>query len=285
MTKRSRSSWPVEGEIRLSKRHDEVDSDSERVFGTYAQKWCRVPVQTLGDRGPGGSRVLDEKAKATDGANTLDVQHRVLNASHFGQHFSGSGGALGWVRLADHEPSYREGRRAVRRVGPDPLIGALEHWRERRHPEILRLAEGSLDTGLEVAGGHDCPNRPLVFAAEGHPLAKHLALERLTRPVVDAKHELQARWRVCVDRTDDQQLAPLRLQDLRDLGLHVGAALPDPHSTRAAVSAPWGLGPGPVRLWAKPRLACHKVWEWVMTTRYSAPGAFARCSSRRRLEC
>ena len=75
MTKQPRSWWPVEGETRLSKRHDEVVLDGERVIGPYDQESCRVLMQALGDGGPSGSRALGEKAKATDGAKTLEVQH------------------------------------------------------------------------------------------------------------------------------------------------------------------------------------------------------------------
>ena len=75
MTKQPRSWWPVEGETRLSKRHDEVVLDGEQVIGPYDQESCRVLMQTPGDGGPSGSRALGEKAKATDGAKTLEVQH------------------------------------------------------------------------------------------------------------------------------------------------------------------------------------------------------------------
>ena len=67
--------WPAEGESRLSKRHDKVVLDGERVIGPYDQKSCRVLIQTPGDGGPSGSRALGEKAKAPDGAKTLEVQH------------------------------------------------------------------------------------------------------------------------------------------------------------------------------------------------------------------
>ena len=65
----------MEGETRLSKRHDKVVLDGERVIGPYDQKSCRVLMQTPSDGGPSGSRALGEKARATDGAKTLEVQH------------------------------------------------------------------------------------------------------------------------------------------------------------------------------------------------------------------
>ena len=75
MTKQPPSWWMVEEEPRLSKRHDEVVLEGERVIGPYDQKSCRVLMQTPGDGGPSGSRAPGEKAKATDDAETLEVQH------------------------------------------------------------------------------------------------------------------------------------------------------------------------------------------------------------------
>lgn len=73
MAKQPRSWWPVEGETRLPKRHDEVAMGGEQVFGPYDEESCRVESQPR--KGTSGCRALVARAKATDGAKTLDVQH------------------------------------------------------------------------------------------------------------------------------------------------------------------------------------------------------------------
>ena len=55
MTKQPRSWWPAQGEIRPSKRHDEVVLDGERVIGPYDEESCRVVRITLRGQGQTGA--------------------------------------------------------------------------------------------------------------------------------------------------------------------------------------------------------------------------------------
>jgi hypothetical protein len=76
MTKQPRSWWPAEGEIRLSKRHDEAALGGERVIGPYVEESdSRVVKLNPGFAGTSGSRALTSRAKAMDGAKTLEAQH------------------------------------------------------------------------------------------------------------------------------------------------------------------------------------------------------------------
>jgi hypothetical protein len=76
VTKQPRSWWPAEGEIRPSKRHDEVALGGEQVIGPYVEESdCRVVKLNPAFAGPGGSRALTSRAKAMDGAKTLESQH------------------------------------------------------------------------------------------------------------------------------------------------------------------------------------------------------------------
>ncbi|SRR6266571_4127756 len=75
MTKQPRSWWAAEGEIRPSKRHDEVVLDGEQAIGPYDEESCRVAKNHPALAGTSGSRALVARAKAMDGAKTLEVQH------------------------------------------------------------------------------------------------------------------------------------------------------------------------------------------------------------------
>ena len=76
MTKQPRSWWPAEGEIRPSKRHDEAVMDGKRVIGPYVEESdCRVEMLNLARARTGGSRALTSRAKAMDGAKSLEAQH------------------------------------------------------------------------------------------------------------------------------------------------------------------------------------------------------------------
>ena len=55
VTKQPCSWWPTEGEIRPSKRHDEVPFGGERVISPYDEESCRVVRITLRGQGQTGA--------------------------------------------------------------------------------------------------------------------------------------------------------------------------------------------------------------------------------------
>jgi hypothetical protein len=74
VTKQPRSWWPAEGETRPSKRHDNVAVGGKQVIGLYDEESCRV-VNHRASAGSKRDRALPRRAKAMDGAKTLEVQH------------------------------------------------------------------------------------------------------------------------------------------------------------------------------------------------------------------
>jgi hypothetical protein len=75
VAKQPRSWWPVEGEIRLSERHDKVAVGGEQVIGPYDEESCARVVNHPRESGNQcGSRASSRRVKARDGAKSLDVQ-------------------------------------------------------------------------------------------------------------------------------------------------------------------------------------------------------------------
>jgi hypothetical protein len=75
MTKQPRSWWPAGGETRASKRHDKVALGDEQVVGPYDEESCERVVSKPAKAGTSGSRAPTARAKARDGAKSLEVQH------------------------------------------------------------------------------------------------------------------------------------------------------------------------------------------------------------------
>ena len=75
VTKQPCSWWPAEGEIRPSKRHDEVPLGGERVISPYDEESCRVAISDLRKQDETGAELGTRVAKAMDGAKNLEVQH------------------------------------------------------------------------------------------------------------------------------------------------------------------------------------------------------------------
>jgi hypothetical protein len=75
VTKQPCSWWPAEGEIRPSKRHDQVPLGGERVISPYDEESCRVAISDLRKQDETGAELGTRVAKAMDGAKNLEVQH------------------------------------------------------------------------------------------------------------------------------------------------------------------------------------------------------------------
>lgn len=75
MAKQPRSWWPARGETRASKRHDKVALGDEQVVGPYDEESCGRVVSKPAKAGTSGSRAPTARAKATDGAKSLERQH------------------------------------------------------------------------------------------------------------------------------------------------------------------------------------------------------------------
>ena len=75
MAKQPRSWWPARGETRASKRHDKVALGDEQVVGPYDEESCARVVNKPAKAGTSGSRAPTARAKATDGAKSLEMQH------------------------------------------------------------------------------------------------------------------------------------------------------------------------------------------------------------------
>src|SRR6266508_4023637 len=75
MAKQPRSWWPAGGETRASKRHDKVALGDEQVVGPYDEESCGRVVSKPAKAGTSGSRAPTARAKATDGAKSLERQH------------------------------------------------------------------------------------------------------------------------------------------------------------------------------------------------------------------
>jgi hypothetical protein len=72
MAKQPRSWWPARGETRASKRHDKVALGDEQVVGPYDEESCGRVVSKPAKAGTSGSRAPTARAKATDGAKSLE---------------------------------------------------------------------------------------------------------------------------------------------------------------------------------------------------------------------
>lgn len=75
MAKQPRSWWPAGGETRASKRHDKVALGDEQVVGPYDEESCGRVVSKPAKAGTSGSRAPTARAKARDGAKSLEMQH------------------------------------------------------------------------------------------------------------------------------------------------------------------------------------------------------------------
>ena len=77
MTKQPSSWWAMEGETRLSKPHDKVAyKGGEQAYGPYDEESCVSVVIVPAKADQCGSRAPRTRAKAMEGAKTLEVQHR-----------------------------------------------------------------------------------------------------------------------------------------------------------------------------------------------------------------
>jgi hypothetical protein len=76
MTKQPCSWWAVVGETRMPKPHDKVALGGEQARGPYDEESCASAVRNPARTGNSGSRASQIKAKAMEGAKSLDVQHR-----------------------------------------------------------------------------------------------------------------------------------------------------------------------------------------------------------------
>ena len=77
MTKQPCSWWAMEGETRLSKPHDKVAcKGGEQAYGPYDEESCVSVVIVPAKADQCGSRAPRTRAKAMEGAKTLEVQHR-----------------------------------------------------------------------------------------------------------------------------------------------------------------------------------------------------------------
>ena len=75
MTKQPCSWWAVVGETRMPKPHDKVASKGgEQACGPYDEESCVSVVRNPARAGQNGSRASQIKAKAMDGAKSLDAQ-------------------------------------------------------------------------------------------------------------------------------------------------------------------------------------------------------------------
>src|SRR6266508_5384161 len=75
VAKQPRSWWPAGGETRASKRHDKVALGDEQVVGPYDEESCARVVNKPAKAGKSGSRAPTARAKARDGAKSLEGQH------------------------------------------------------------------------------------------------------------------------------------------------------------------------------------------------------------------
>ena len=77
MTKQPCSWWAMEGETRLLKPHDKVAfMGGEQAYGPYDEESCVSVVIVPAKAVQCGSRAPRTRAKAMEGAKTLEVQHR-----------------------------------------------------------------------------------------------------------------------------------------------------------------------------------------------------------------
>ena len=77
MTKQPCSWWAMEGETQLSKPHDKVAyTGGEQAYGPYDEESCVSVVIVPAKADKCGSRAPRTRAKAMEGAKTLEVQHR-----------------------------------------------------------------------------------------------------------------------------------------------------------------------------------------------------------------
>ena len=76
MTKQPCSWWAVVGETRMLKPHDKVALGGEQACGPYDEESCASAVTSPARAGQSGSRASMTKAKAMEGAKSLDVRHQ-----------------------------------------------------------------------------------------------------------------------------------------------------------------------------------------------------------------
>ena len=76
MTKQPCSWWAASGEILPLKPHDKVALGGEQARGPYDEESCASAVRVPARAGRSGSRAPTRWAKATEGAKTLEMQHR-----------------------------------------------------------------------------------------------------------------------------------------------------------------------------------------------------------------
>ena len=76
MAKQPCSWWAVVGETRMPKPHDKVALGGKQARSPYDEESCVSVVMYPVRAGQSGSRAFQPKAKAMDGAKTLEVQHQ-----------------------------------------------------------------------------------------------------------------------------------------------------------------------------------------------------------------
>ena len=138
MTKQPCSWWAVVGETRMLKPHDKVALGGEQACGPYDEESCVSAVSPPARAGQNGSRASMTKAKAMEGAKSLDVRHpRTRRRSGIGTYAQfGTERERSVSAPASRVPGCQPG--ALREVAK-PITGRPGKWwnAERKSEEVV----------------------------------------------------------------------------------------------------------------------------------------------------